>query len=64
MPRIRPPLVPLVLVLAAGPLGCTVPPPDAEPPDVAPAEDGPTLRPSPTPPGRQGDVPGPPVVKP
>ena len=47
----------LLLVLA----GC-YPTKNAIPPDVAPAEDAPTLRTTPTPPGRTGDVPGPPVI--
>ena len=53
-----------VLALAGASVGCHRPVTEPRLPDVAPAEDAPTLRPSPTPPGREGDVPGPPVVKP
>ncbi len=57
----------VAFLLTVVPCACHVPPP-APPspnlPDVAAPEDAPTLRPSPTPPGRQGDVSGPPVVKP
>src|SRR5262245_26893696 len=53
-----------LIALAAALLGCRWPRPDPKLPDVAPPGQGPTLRPSPTPPGEQGDVPGPPAVKP
>jgi hypothetical protein len=57
-------VLPCAVVLACLPLGCHPRMPNPAPPDVAPIEDAPTLRTTPTPPGRNGDVPGPPVVKP
>jgi hypothetical protein len=55
----------LALALALVPVACRripveTPPPDAKPPEVAPIENAPVLRPMPTPPGRQSEVPGPP----
>jgi hypothetical protein len=60
-------LLVLVLTLATVPVACRYPPakPAADPnrpkpPEVAPIEDAPVLRPMPTPPGRESEVPGPP----
>jgi hypothetical protein len=62
----------LLLALAVVPLACRYPPAprparDAQErklPEVAPIEDAPVLRPMPTPPGRESEVPGPPTVAP
>ena len=54
----------LLLATALVAAACHGPVRQPQGPDVAAPEDGPTLRPSPTPPGRNGDVSGPPVVKP
>lgn len=54
----------LALALATVPAACRYPPakPAEHPnlPEVAPIEDAPVLRPMPTPPGRESEVPGPP----
>jgi hypothetical protein len=52
----------LLLVLAVAPAGCALPTRNAKPPETAPIQDAPTLRPTPTPPGRESEVPGPPYA--